>query len=92
MKEELSLGHFWRRWPFPWRPAAAQEARTARQMAPGRRRELNQGAAKEEVEKEEAVPYAAGVWTDNVYTNESLGMTSRCRRDGSTARRRNWQR
>ena len=41
----------------------------------GQETELNQGAAKEEVEKEEAVPYAAGVWTDNVYTNESLGMT-----------------
>ena len=41
----------------------------------GQETELNQGAAKEEVEKEEEVPYAAGVWTDNVYTNESLGMT-----------------
>ena len=34
---------------------------------------LNQGA--DEVQKEEETPYEAGVWADNVYTNESLGLT-----------------
>lgn len=34
---------------------------------------VNQGA--DEVQKEEETPYAAGSWTDNVYTNESLGLT-----------------
>lgn len=38
---------------------------------------VNQGAesAPEEEEAEEEGTYEAGVWTDNVYTNASLGMT-----------------
>lgn len=37
--------------------------------------EVNQGADMSDMQKEEETPYAAGVWTDNVYTNESLGLT-----------------
>ena len=36
---------------------------------------LNQGAKPAEKEEEEEGTYEAGIWTDNVYTNTSLGMT-----------------